>query len=58
MKTYKCIITETVEFEVEVAANNEDEAREAALDLHVGQGVSTLIAVTDREVAIAHEINQ
>ena len=58
MKTYKCIITETVEFEVEVAASNEDEARESALDLHVGQGVSTLIAVTDREVAIANEIKR
>ena len=58
MKTYKCIIIETAEFEVEVAANNEDEARESALDLHVGQGVSTFIAVTDREVAIAHEIKK
>jgi hypothetical protein len=58
MKTYKCIIIETAEFEVDVEANNEDEARESALDLHVGQGVSTLIAVTDREVAIANEINR
>lgn len=58
MKTYKCIITETVEFEVEIMADNEDEARESALDLHIGQGVSTLIAVTDREVAIANEIKR
>ena len=57
MKTYKCIITETVEFEIEVLADNEREAEVTAIDTHLC-GVSDQCGPPEREVVRVEEVGR